>query len=163
MDCLLLYFQSKNRKNFLSRLATSRVRSFPQTAKAIVDLITFRNFKIFCRTKVSPDVEKLDFDTRQKLFNEEKLKLTNDYLHFADESSDPESITANWINGFSSLFEEDSNTIPAVSLSTNSVSFGQCIPDGTINAMPIQVTNHTEGEIIAQWYQAKVIIFYIIL
>ena len=109
------------------------------------------------KMRFSPGVEKVDLDTRQQLYQDGKIILTKGYLHNEDEPNptDSDFQQENIECGFYSLFEADSCKIPAVSLSTNSISFGRCIPDGTINAMPIQVTNHTDGDIVAQWYQSK--------
>ena len=100
------------------------------------------------KMRFSSRVERTDFDTRERLFRAGDIVLSDGFLHFADEPPQAEP------NGVESLFESDLANIPAISLSENWVDFGRCIPDGTINAVPIQLTNHTDGEVVAQWYQS---------
>ena len=86
--------------------------------------------------ELSPRVEKTEFESRQELFFRGDIVKTGNFLHFSDEQSEPV------INRpMAELFEEDTAKIPAVSLSTYQISFGRCLPDGTVNAVPIQGAN----------------------
>ena len=85
------------------------------------------------RMELSPRVEKTEFESRQELFFRGDIVKTGNFLHFSDEQSEPV------INRpMAELFEEDTAKIPAVSLSTYQISFGRCLPDGTVNAVPVQ-------------------------
>lgn len=85
---------------------------------------------------LSSRVEKTEFETRQELFFRGDIIKSGNFLHFAEESSEP-----NERRPMAELFEEDTAKIPAISLSTNQISFGRCLPDGTVNAVPIQGQN----------------------
>ena len=96
--------------------------------------------------RVTPRVERLDPDSRQVAFDEGHIVYVDNELRFADEQCD-KNVTCEYEN----LFDEDIKSVPNISLSRSSLVFENCQGNGQVHAQPVQVTNHTSGEVIAKW------------
>ena len=95
---------------------------------------------------VTPRVERLDPESRQIAFDEGAILCENNELRFKDEVT-----TTNDRSEYQNFFDDDIKSVPNISLSTSSLVFENCTGSGQVHAQPVQVTNHTSGDIIAKW------------
>ena len=80
---------------------------------------------------------------RQELFEAGTIVNMNDQLKFSDEEfgqmdQSEESIGGQSERGYSTFFEDDTVTIPTVSMSQNSLIFDRCSTNGSIHSHHVQ-------------------------
>ena len=102
------------------------------------------------KLRFSADAEKTPLARRQAMLESGELIHDRDVIRLKDELYPVASE-----NVCATFFEDDTESVPAISLSTYAIDFGTCLADGSINSHPIQVTNHTKDDIIAQWYNSE--------
>ena len=79
---------------------------------------------------------------RQELFEAGTIVNMNDQLKFSDEDfgqmDQSEESIENQDRGYSAFFEDDTVTIPTVSMSQNSLVFDRCSTNGSIHSHHVQ-------------------------